>query len=126
MEESESAPISSQTNLSDNAEEIGWVFYGLLATILMAAYQFFIVQFLNTPSTISVKMALSIATGVVAILIVSVIELTAYYKRKKTERKARKARVASAEEIIVEQANDSQSDNETIGRKNSLWKYMTK
>jgi hypothetical protein len=46
--------------------------YGIMATISMVVYQFFLVQFTNQPSTISAKMALSILIGASAVVIVSV------------------------------------------------------
>lgn len=54
---------SDEQKIGESSDEISWVVYGILATLSIVVYQFFLVQFLNVPSTISVKMSLSVAIG---------------------------------------------------------------
>ena len=124
MEESESTATPRGTKLKDNPDEISWVFYGIVATISMVLYQFMLVEVLNVPSTISVKMVLSLAIGVVAILIVSAIKISRFWKRKRQELRDRRSMAQASDEILIDPLNDSQFENRAIERKNSLWKYM--
>ena len=78
---------AKESTILDNADEIGWVLFGIMSTICMVIYQFFLVEFFNIPSTVSSKIALSILIGVIAIFVwigYSIINLLKliYYKRK--------------------------------------------
>ena len=75
MEDSNTILNQERMKIEEEPDEIGWVMYGLLSTISIAIYQIILVQFINTPSTISVKMALSVVIGLIAIVFISIIEL---------------------------------------------------
>ena len=123
MEESHSKTDSSKSRIEDNPEEIGWVSYGMLATGTMVIYQFFLVYFMNIPSTISVKITLSFAIGILAVIITSIVKLVEFWKSCIRRRGNKKKMRSSMNEIYYEE--ESESENEAIGRKNSLWKYVT-
>lgn len=82
MDNSESGKDTSSTKVQDNAEEISWVSYGIISTVSMVIYQFFLIQFCNEPSTISVKASISLLIGVLAIVFVSISEILSYIKLK--------------------------------------------
>jgi len=76
MDDNTTTHNSKESKLDDEEpDEVGWVAYGLIYTFGMAIYQLFIVQFVNSPSTISVKMALGLAIGVISIIFVATMQM---------------------------------------------------
>jgi hypothetical protein len=124
MEDSESTYLQDEEKVQDNSDEIGWVFYGILSTFTLVVYQFFLVELANIPSTISVKMGISVTIGVAAMMTVSFIKLLNYFRAKREQNEERHRSLRLSDELIIDPMEDSEYENERIGRKNSLWKYF--
>ena len=102
------------SKILDNADEISWVIYGIMATICMVVYQFFLVQFFNVPSTISSKIAMSTLIGFVVIIVYFVIWITS---RSKHYFEKKRLRSLPSQEVKLQETPQWQ--------KKSLWSYAT-
>lgn len=136
MEETFST-TSREQEFEDNSEEIGWVSYGMLATATMVCYQFFLIYFLNSPSTITVKLTLSLAIGVLALWLHTLVEI--YWKccckssaeissplgspRKLSSRLS----IAQSETCDLQDVyiHEDLVTSPAANRGGSLWKYLT-
>ena len=118
----------SQSKPEENGEEIDWVFFGMLATWAMVVYQFFLVYFMNIPSTISVRITLSLWIGLIAITITSSIKFWKYTKEKQEVESNSFDKRNVQEEGDTEgdlYYEDDDNDDQTLMRKNSIWKYVS-
>uniref|UniRef100_A0A7S3NWW5 Uncharacterized protein n=1 Tax=Euplotes crassus TaxID=5936 RepID=A0A7S3NWW5_EUPCR len=120
---------SDNNHIEDNSEEIGWVSYGMMATGTMVAYQFFLVYFMSTPSTILVKISVSLAIGLLAVICESCLKLlsslrSCFCKRNPRHRSSSlDSETREMNEIYIREESHSEEDN--LIRKNSLWKYVS-
>lgn len=81
MEDYNTLRTPSTEKSQDDTDEVGWVLYGVTATVFLVIYQFFLVQFLNTPSTITVKILMSLIVGVLVIIASAFFEIREYNKK---------------------------------------------
>ncbi|CAI2361570.1 unnamed protein product [Moneuplotes crassus] len=126
--EEHNSDFSEDSDDGDNSDEISWVSYGLMASVTMVAYQFFLVYFMNAPSTIIVKITVSLVLGILLFTLESSLKLISYFKYRNAPKNrhrflSHESATREYDELCIEEENSSNED--TQGYKNSLCRCIS-